>query len=224
MAEFDDNEELKSFRHWWSNNGTSAIIGVLVAILIVGGWYGWQWYTERQDTQAANLYSQVRYGIAEGKMTSGMKNVIEKLKNDYSRTPYAGAAALTLGAYQVDKGKLDEAMPELDWAMHNAQGEGIRQVATVRKARLLWSQGKNKEALKLLQQDHPAEFDSLYAELTGDIHAAEGQREAAHAAYEKALAALPSDVSKQVLEYKLRKYASSDDNEDASSRGKTADS
>lgn len=207
MAEYDNNEELASLSRWWAKNGTAAIIGVLIGLLVIGGWYGWGWYSNRQDAQAADLYAQVQHGIATDNVTGGVDNIVEKLKNDYSRTPYAGAAALAMGGYYVDQNKLGKAEHELDWAMHNAKGKGIAQIATVRKARVLWAENKPDAALKLLNQDHPAAFDSLYAELAGDIHAAQGDRDAARAAYKKALAALPADASKQMLQQKLNANA-----------------
>jgi predicted negative regulator of RcsB-dependent stress response len=224
MAEFDDNEEMQRFRAWWSKNGTALALGVLIAALVVAGWYGWQWYTDRQDTQAAGLYAKVEYGIANDKVTGGVKNLVAKLKDDYSGTPYAGAAALTMGAYQVNQNHLDKAAAELDWAMHNADGKAIRQVATVRKARILWAQGKTQDALQLLEHDHPSEFDALYAELAGDIHTAQGDQKAAHKAYKKALAALPSDASKGVLQQKLRESAPVAAGNDKPTDRKTADS
>ncbi|MGB7756667.1 MAG: tetratricopeptide repeat protein [Salinisphaera sp.] len=207
MADYDNNEELASLARWWSKNGTAAIIGVLIGLLAIGGWYAWGWYSNRQDAQAADMYAQVQHGISTHNVTGGIDNIVEKLKNDYSGTPYAGAAALAMAGYYVGQSKLDKAAAELDWATKNADGKGIRQIATVRKARVLWAENKPDAALKLLNQDHPASFDSLYAELAGDIHAAQGDRQAAHAAYEKALAKLPPNAPKQMLQHKLKQNA-----------------
>lgn len=224
MAEFDDNDEVQKFRQWWASNGTSIVIGVLIAVLVVGGWYGWQWYTARQNTTAAHMYAEVQYGIASDQVTAGVENVYAKLKSDYSGTPYAGAATLLMSAYQMHKKHFDKAANELDWAMHHAKGAGIRQVATVRKARVLWAENKPKAALELLGKPHPAAFDSLFAELAGDIHAAEGDRKAAHQSYEKALAALPSGASNAVLERKLRMYAPAAGGDSVKPDSKTASS
>lgn len=207
MAEHDNNEELANLTRWWSRNGTAAIIGVLIGLVAIGGWYAWGWYSNRQDARAADMYAQVQHGISTDNITSGVDNLVSTLESDYSGTPYAGAAALAMAGYYVDQNKLDKAESQLDWAMQNAAGKGIRQIATVRKARVLWARNKPDAALELLGQDHPASFDSLYAELTGDIQAAQGDRQAAHAAYKKALAKLPPDAPKQMLQQKLDQNA-----------------
>ncbi|HET7314674.1 YfgM family protein [Salinisphaera sp.] len=203
MADYDNNEELASLMRWWSKNGTAAIVGVLIGVLVIGGWYVWGWYGNRQDAQAADMYAKVQHGIATDNVTSGVDNLVDKLENSYSGTAYAGAAALAMAGYYVQQDKLDKAAAELDWAMNNADGKGLRQIATVRKARVLWAQNKSDAALKLLDQAHPASFDSLYAEVAGDIHAARGDRAAARAAYEKALAKLPPEASRPMLQQKL---------------------
>lgn len=224
MADYDDNEELANLGRWWSRHGTAAIVGVLIGLLAIGGWYAWGWYSNRQDAQAADMYAKVEHGISTNNVTGGVEHIVDKLKDNYSRTPYAGAATLNMANYYVDQNKLDKAADELDWAMHNADGKGIRQIATVRKARGLWAQHKPDAALSLLDHDHPAAFDSLYAELAGDIHAAQGNRKAAHAAYKKALAGLPSDMPKQMLQHKLNANAPASSAGDMSTDSKTSDS
>lgn len=224
MADYGDNEELADLARWWSRHGTAAIVGVLIAVLALGGWYAWGWYSNRQDAQAADMYAKVEHGISTNNVTGGIDNLVEKLKDDYSRTPYAGAATLSMASYYVDQNKLDKAADELDWAMHNADGKGMRQIATVRKARVLWAQHKPDAALSLLGHDHPAAFDSLYAALAGDIHAAQGDRKAAHAAYQKALAALPPDASRQRLQHKLNANAPASSTNNMPNDSKQSDS
>ncbi|KEZ75847.1 YfgM family protein [Salinisphaera hydrothermalis] len=224
MADYDNNEELASLARWWSKNGTAAIVGVLIGLLAIGGWYAWGWYSNRQDAQAADMYAEVQQGISAQNVTGGIDNIVEKLKSDYSGTPYAGAAALSMASYYVDQKKLDKAAAELDWAIKNADGKGIREIATVRKARVLWAQKKPDAALKLLNRDHPASFDSLFAELAGDIHAAQGDDAAAHAAYKKAMSHLPSDAPKQMLQHKLDQTAPAKADDDMPTDSKKSDS
>ncbi|RJS92323.1 tetratricopeptide repeat protein [Salinisphaera sp. Q1T1-3] len=206
MAQLE-NEEFDTARRWWRKNGTAAIVGIVIGVVVLAGWYGWHWYQARQNNQAADMYAQVSNGIGQGNVTGGMVNLVNTLQSDYAGTPYAGAAALALGGYYVDQGQLDKAAPRLDWAANNAQDKGMRAIATVRDARIRWAQNKPDAALKLLDGDHPPAFDALFAELAGDIHLAQGDRQAAHAAFRKALDRLPSDVPRQPLTEKLQSSA-----------------
>lgn len=207
MAQFDDNEEMATLTRWWSRNGTAAVVGIVLGLIIIGGWYGWNWYSDRQDAQAAHMFAEAQHGISSGQLTGGVKNIVSRLEDDYSGTPYAGAAALSIANYYVDQQQYEQAAKHLDWAMHNAEGKGMRQIATVRKARVLWAQNKPEQALALLQQDHPAAFGSLYAELAGDIQVAQGNREAAHKAYKKAMTGLSKDAPQQMLQHKIDQTA-----------------
>ncbi|MDA3920694.1 MAG: tetratricopeptide repeat protein [Salinisphaera sp.] len=209
MAEYD-NEELIRLKGWLASNGAAAAAGILLGVALLLGWYGWHWYSARQDAQAANMYVQVEQGLATDNVTPGLVNVVKSLESDYSGTPYASAAAMALAAYYVQQSKLDPASQHLHWAMKHASEKGMQQIARVRAARVLWAQNKPQAALKLLSADHPAAFDSLYSELEGDIQAAQGNRAAAYKSYQQALKSLPENAPRQSLQQKIAANAPAD--------------
>lgn len=198
MADYD-NAELATARRWWQNNAGPAIVGIIVGIVLIGGWYGYDWYQTRQSTEAAKLYAQVATGIQADNVTGGLVNEVDRLQDDYSGTPYAAAGAMSLARYYVQQDAFDKARQRLTWAHENANDAGIRAIAGVRAARVEWAQNNAGAALALLDDDHPASFDALYNELAGDIHMAQGDRNAAHKAYQSALDTLPQDVARQPL-------------------------
>lgn len=206
MADYQ-NEELAGASRWLPQNGSAAITGIVIGIVVLAGWYGWHWYQGRQSGHAADLYAQVQNAVGSDQVTGGVVNEVNTLENDYDGTPYAGAAAMTLAAYYVGQQQLDKAAKHLEWAADHAQGEGMQAIATVRLARVLWAQNQPDAALKRLDADHPASFDALYAELTGDIQMARGNRQAAHTAFEDALRHLPDNVPRQPLTEKLQASA-----------------
>ncbi|MES1927306.1 tetratricopeptide repeat protein [Salinisphaera sp. T31B1] len=222
MAEFDDNEELTRFKHWWSGNGAAVVIGLAIGIVVILGWQGWRWYQNNQAMSAANIYQQVERGVASGQVNDTVVKIVGQLQDDYSGTPYAADASMRLAGYYVQQKDYDKAREQLDWAMNNASREGIRNIARVRAARLAWTQGNADAALKLLDADHPESFDALYAELAGDIHAEQGDREAAYKAYQVALESLPPDTPRQPLETKLADNAPADSAEAPADDSKSA--
>ncbi|MDP9139239.1 MAG: tetratricopeptide repeat protein, partial [Pseudomonadota bacterium] len=82
---------------------------------------------------------------------------------------------------------LDTALTRLRWVSENGADDGLRQVARLREARVLWQQGQADAALKLLDGGDE-NFSKVTEELRGDIRLSQGDRAAARAAYEKALA------------------------------------
>jgi len=210
MAEFDDNEELTRFRHWWSANGTSVLIGGLIGIVVIVGWQAWGWHTSNQATEAANIYQQVEHGVATNQVNDTVVGVVSQLQDDYAGTPYAGDASLRLAGYYVGQEQYDKALEQIQWVVDNASNEGLQHVARVRAARLLWTQDRPDDALELLAVDHPASFNALYAEVAGDIHAAQGDRQAAFKSYQVALESLPPNMPADSLQTKRDDNAPAD--------------
>ncbi|NNC22740.1 tetratricopeptide repeat protein [Salinisphaera sp. USBA-960] len=218
MAEFDEEDELTRFKRWWANNGRGLILGVVLGLLIVGGWYTWNWYQDRQARYAASLYGKVTQALDKQKMTAGAKQAIKDLKNDYGATPYATAAAMALGRFEVSQGNSNKAKEQFAWAVKNAPNAGMRSLARTRQVRMVWNEGKADKALKLLRSSEPAPgFASLYAEIRGDILVAKHQRSDAHAAYKKALAERSHHVPKRRLQAKVRSTSPADNESTSSS-------
>ncbi|HZP12910.1 MAG TPA: tetratricopeptide repeat protein, partial [Nevskiaceae bacterium] len=104
----------------------------------------------------------------------------------YSDTPYAAEAALRIAQLEVTDGKLDDAARNLTWVIDHASDEGLKHIARLRQARVLWQQKKIDDALKLIDVKDTGTFDALYQELRGDLKLAQGDRSAAVEAYRKA--------------------------------------
>ena len=209
MAEFD-NDEMGRLKQFWAGNGSALVIGVVLGLVVIIGWQGWQWYQDRQAVKAADIYQQIEPALAGDSVDEQALDSVERLKADYSNTPYAADAAMRLASQYVQQQDYDKAREQLMWVSENAANEGVAHIARVRAARLLWTQDKPDEALSLLDTDHPAAFDALYAETRGDILAAQGDREGAYKAYRIALESLPPDIATRALETKIADNAPAD--------------
>ncbi|MGH8562021.1 MAG: tetratricopeptide repeat protein, partial [Nevskiales bacterium] len=110
---------------------------------------------------------------------------------------------LMLGADHVQRNLFDAALPQYQWVAEHADDRKLRQVANLRRARLLWSMGRSEEALAALQTRRPGNFAPLFAELRGDILAAQGRRDEARQAYTEAMAADTPPEQRAGIELKL---------------------
>ena len=104
----------------------------------------------------------------------------------------------------MDARKAGEARHYLQWVVDHTGSPELKQVATLRLARLLLQTGKTDEALALLSDTVAHGFEAVYQETRGDILVAKGDRPAARIAYTRALAnSTGTSGNRQLLQMKL---------------------
>lgn len=207
-----EHEQVEALRRWWEKNFKSVIALLVVVIAGVLGWRNWQERTEVQAQAASAAYQLLLDQINEPEkaLAAGRALIAQ-----YPDSEYAVLASLAMGATAVNQNDLEGAAAHLRFAMGNAKGQGMKQVAATRLARVLLAQQKPKEALQVLDGVAPEGFDGEFHELRGDIHLALGDRGAARGSYEKAVSAYESIPAKlAIAKMKL------DDVADASGSGK----
>lgn len=188
---YDDEAQAERLKQWWKENWLALAGGLVIGLAAIFGWEAWNDYGDKRAQQASRMYEDLKMAIAAQRMEDAA-GIGDALIGEYARSPYASAAALFLAAEAVKADDLDTALRRLRWVREHGADEGLRQVARVREAAVLWQQGKPDTALAVLDGD-PGEFAAPIEELRGDIRLAQGDRAAARAAYEKALAALAAD-------------------------------
>ena len=171
---------------------------VLAVVLVIGGYFGWQfWGTHQQEqmTEASDVYREmidVIAGQQPGSLLSDaqqaqINSIADQLKDDYSRSAYAQFAALVKAKLAVDANDLDSAATELQWAMDANPEAPTERLIRLRIARVEAARGNIDEALKMVQTGDPAEMKSAYEEAKGDFYLQRGNSDAAFTAYQAAL-------------------------------------
>jgi len=187
MAHYDleEQEQIDSIKSWWNQHG-NLITGVVVAAALgVVGWQGWNRYQRNQAAQASAVYSALEQGLALND-AQRVKTAAGELADKFGGTTYAGLGALLAAKMSHEAGDLKTAKLQLGWAADNAKDE-VRDVARLRLAAVLLDEKSYDEAIKQLDNSHAAAFDTRYAELKGDVLAAQGKKPEAKAAYQAAL-------------------------------------
>jgi predicted negative regulator of RcsB-dependent stress response len=183
---YDEEAQVEELRRWWKENWLPLAGGLAVGLLAI---FGWEAYTRHRDARAAEasqIFDDMKKAVAASKYDDAVA-MADKLTKDFDSTPYAAAASLKMAQAAVDASKLDDADTRLQWVIAHGDDEGVKSLAKLRLARVLWQQGKTDEALKALDGIDAA-YAPLVAELRGDIKLAQGDRAAAYAAYQDALA------------------------------------
>lgn len=203
VLDLQEQEQLDTLKAWWKDNGNWVLGVVLVVAVALGGWRGWQYYQNKQTSEAATLYQQFVEQLASND-AKRVNDAAAAVMDKYAATPYASRAAL-IAAQVNESGKEPlRAKTQLQWVIEHASEDGLKSVASLRMASILLDEKDYAGALKLLDAKHAASFDVLYADLKGDVLAAQGKPSDARAAYQLAFDKLDEKSSyRNLVQMKL---------------------
>jgi len=193
-----DEEQGEALKGWLRENGLPLITGVLLGLAALFGIRAWTEYGDRYAEGASNLYTQLVAAIGAGQPEDAARAYDEMIK-EFPGSEYAVLAALQMARVQIEQDDLAGARGQLQWAYEHAKDEGIKHSARLRLARVLLGSGDADAAEQLIAGVDAPSYTVLYEDLRGDIARARGDLEAAHAAYERALAAAPEQLSGRAL-------------------------
>lgn len=192
MADYSDHDQAEKLAAWWKQYGPSAIAGVAIGLGLLFGYRYWTQYQEQRRVDASALYEQLLAARAQKPMDA--TGIANRLMGDYSATPYAGMAALTLARQQYEAGDRAAARTALSWAVANAKGATMH-AARLRLARLQFEAGELDAAQASIEVKNMDGFEPEYYELRGDLALARGQRNEARDAYREAVRRTPVNSS-----------------------------
>ena len=185
--DLQEQEQVDQLKDFWKQYGNLVMSVLLAATVSMAGWQGWNWWQRSQAAQAAAVYGALERAAATHDAKKA-RDATGELIDKYSMSSYAGMAALLSARMQVEAGDLKTAKLQLGWAQENARDRGLRDLARLRLAAVLLDEKAYDEALKQLASEPAASFATRYAELRGDILAAQGKVGEAKNAYQAALA------------------------------------
>lgn len=195
-----DDEQVEAIKKWWRENGKSVIGGVVLGFAAIGGWQFWQIYQRDQGEAASQVFDAMRLAERNGEVEQAMEEG-KRLIGEFGGSAYAAFAALELARLSYERGEKAAARNHLRWVADSAPEPELRELASLRLARLLYDTKEFDALRKLLDAGHSPAFAGEFAVLHGDLARAEGDAEAARAAYERALLAGVGD--QELLRMKL---------------------
>ena len=198
-----DEEKGEEIKQWWRDNGTSVIAACILGAAVVFGGRYWLTYQHTQAESASIHYQHVISLLAEDQFVEA-ENTTQQLLSEFAKTPYAVFAAFEMAKQSMANDDLATTKTYLEWVMLNAKLSGQVEIARLRLAQCLVSETNYQAALDLIEQSQAISFESLFSELRGDIHTAQGEPLKARAAYQSALLSLKQgEPRQQLLQLKL---------------------
>ncbi len=210
-----DEEQLERLKKWWSANGTSLLLAIVV---VAGGWFGWNYWQNAKQSKAEEsslVYMAMLDALGQWEQersddkAAQVASHAETLKKLGEDSRYGVLAALTVARLSATDGDYDEAAQELEWALSSSKDEALNGLLRLRLAKVEFARDNAEAALKQLDSPHPASYKALYETLKGDIFVSSGDNAKAQIAYQSALDSLTDQDSraKAVLELKLNELA-----------------
>jgi predicted negative regulator of RcsB-dependent stress response len=191
-----DDEQLEAVKRWTAQNGTWALGGIVLGAALLFGWRYYDNYRNDRDLKAAAQFGAMTAAIDAGDRNAARK-IAEGILRDYSSTPYADQAELTLARLFVDDKNSAGAAAALRHVMADSKDSELKNIARLRLARVLIDTGKPDEALQTLAAapaaadgaaaGSSAAFASQFHQVRGDALYAKKDTQGALREYQSAL-------------------------------------
>jgi predicted negative regulator of RcsB-dependent stress response len=203
MIDAHEQEQLDALKAWWNTNKKLIVTVLAIAAVTYAAWTYWKSYQAKQAAEASTLYAEVLKQVAANdpkRINDSVVALVEK----YSNTAYAPRAQLLAVQANMQARDLALAQKQLEWVIAHASESGLQDTARLKLASIFLDQKKFDEAMKLLDATHAEAFVGLYADLKGDVLAAQGKTEDARVAYKLALDKMDSKSSyRNLIQLKL---------------------
>ena len=201
--DLEEQEQLDALKQFWKQYGTLIITLAFLALATFAGVKGWNYYQRAQSEQASVLFGKLEEAVRKNDVAQ-TASLGAEIIDKYGSTAYGPMAALLLAKTSYDNGDPAAAVTRLLFAIDKARDDETAALARLRLAGIRLDEKKYDEALALLDAKHGQAFAPLYADLRGDVLAAQGKPAEARAAYKRALEkGLPNSNYRNVVQIKL---------------------
>ena len=189
VYDLDEQDQIDELKAWWARFGGAITVGLVLAVLVIGGVQGWRWWNGKRAEDASVLYAAVS-DAARAKDPAKAKDAVAQITDKYAGTGYAPRAALLYAKMLYEGGDRKGAAAQYTWAIEHAKEDELQAIARFRLAQVQVDDKQYDAALATLDAKHPDTFDGVFADLRGDALAAAGRAADARGAYETALGKL----------------------------------
>lgn len=199
MAVYDleEQEQIASLKAWWARNGGLVTVVAVVLALAAVGWQGWQRYQNNRAQEAVIAFSALQNAV-QSRDAGRINTALSQLQDKYRSSIYSQLGVLLSARTLADMGEKNTAKEQLLWLVQNGKEE-YRDLACLRAASLLLDEGAYDAAMEQLGKPGPG-FEIRFAEMRGDILAAQNKTKDAKAAYTQALESLAAAAAGGVTE------------------------
>ena len=197
-----EQEQLDSFKAFWSLYGNIIIWVLILALGSYAGWNYWKTHQRNKSVEASALYDELQTSLLAND-NAKVQRVAGDIRAKYESSAYAPMAALAAAKTAFEANDLKTAKEQLQWAAEHGNDE-YKSIANLRLAGVLLDEKAFDEALKVLNGKFLPQFTSEVNDRKGDVLVAQNKLNEARAAYVAAIAAMdPNAPGRQLVQIKL---------------------
>lgn len=197
-----EQEQLDSFKAFWSQYGNIIIWVLILALGSYAGWNYWKTHQRNKSVEASALYDELQASLLAND-NAKVQRVAGDIRAKYESSAYAPMAALAAAKTAFEANDLKTAKAQLQWAAEHGNDE-YKSIANLRLAGVLLDEKAFDEALKVLNGKFLPQFTSEVNDRKGDVLVAQNKLNEARAAYVAAIAAMdPNAPGRQLVQIKL---------------------
>jgi len=191
MATFDldEQEQLDALQQFWRSYGR-IVMAVVLAVVVGFGSTKWWEYQNRTEAQSASATFNKLEAVQTVEDIDLISSLSEEIISEYGDTYYADLARLNLAKTEVDVGNSDRAIKLLRGVVDDSRDSSLVALARLRLAALYVMTEQFDLAMSALDGDADAAMSGLFADIRGDIYAAQDLHDEARGAYQEALSLL----------------------------------
>ena len=191
MASFDldEQEQLDALQQFWRSYGR-IVMAVVLAVVVGFGSTKWWEYQNRTEAQSASATFNKLEAVQTVEDIDLISSLSEEIISEYGDTYYADLARLNLAKTEVDVGNSDGAIKLLRGVVDDSRDSSLVALARLRLAALYVMTEQFDLAMSALDGDADAAMSGLFADIRGDIYAAQDLHDEARGAYQEALSLL----------------------------------
>lgn len=203
MIDTHEQEQLDALKAWWKDNRKWLISALAIVLVTYAAYSSWKGYQHKQAAEASTLYAEVLKQVASND-PKRINDAVAALVEKYSNTAYAPRAQLLAVQTNMQVKDLARAKSQLEWVIAHASEAGLQDTARLKLSSILLDEKNYTEAMKLLDATHPEAFVGLFADLKGDVLAAQGKIEEARTSYKLAFEKMDSKSAyRNLIQLKL---------------------
>ncbi len=182
-----EEQQVEAIKSFWKENGTQIVLG---AFLGIGGFATWNWYVDNQaaEKEAASVQYEefIKVSQAEGVTSESVESELKAFTTTYGESGYGVFVQLLAAKKAVTDGDFSQAENNLKAALTLTDLETLKELVSLRLARIQLELKQYDIALQTLSTIKGEGYAARVAELTGDSHLAQGDKDKARMSYQLA--------------------------------------